>query len=174
MLAYLFVALAVAVRFMDHPFTFTPVAAALLFFGARGSRRYMWVPAAALAVSDVLLTKFHYHYPFTWDHYVSWIWYAAILLLGTTLRENAKPLRLVGASLASSVSFFLLSNFAVWACWDMYPKNFSGLMTSYTLALPFFRNAVIGDLLFTALMFSTPVVVRALNGASAKDHTAAA
>ena len=49
--------------------------------------------------------------------------------------------------------FFLISNFAVWAAWEMYPKNFSGLMTSYTLAIPFFRNAVEGDLLFT-LRFS--------------------
>ena len=57
MLAYLFLALAVAVRFMPHPWTFTPVAAALLFFGARGSRRFLWVPLVVMAASDVVLTK---------------------------------------------------------------------------------------------------------------------
>ena len=36
MLAYVFVLFAVAVRFMPHPLAFTPIAAALLYFGARG------------------------------------------------------------------------------------------------------------------------------------------
>ena len=49
MLAYLFVLFAVAVRFVPHPWQFTPVAASLLFFGARGSRRQMWVPLVLFA-----------------------------------------------------------------------------------------------------------------------------
>jgi hypothetical protein len=174
MLAYIFVLLAVAVRFMPHPFTFTPVAAALLFFGARASRRQLWVPLLLLAVSDIVLTKIVYSYPFSWDHFVTWGWYAAILLLGTGLRDNAKPVRLVGASLTSSISFFLLSNFAVWACWNMYPKNFSGLMASYTLGLPFFRHEIVGDLLFTGVMFAAPVVIQTLSGAMAKNGATAA
>jgi hypothetical protein len=165
MLAYLFVLLAVVVRFIPHPWTFTPVAASLLFFGARGSRRWLLVPFVLLAASDVILTKFVYAMPFSWDHFVSWGYYAAILWLGTRLRDNAKPLRVVAASLASSVSFYLLSNFAVWACWNMYPKNLEGLMTSYTLALPFFSQAVVGDLLFTAAFFATPVALHALSEA---------
>jgi hypothetical protein len=174
MLAYVFILLAVAVRFMPHPWTFTPVAAALLFFGARGSRRQLWIPFVLLAVSDVILTKLVYSYVFSWDHFVTWAWYAAILWLGTGLRNNAKPMRVIGAALASSVSFFLLSNFAVWACWDMYPKTFGGLMTSYTMALPFFRNAIEGDLLFTCAMFATPVVLHAMSEAfHGADRTAA-
>jgi hypothetical protein len=156
MLAYLFIVFAVAIRFLPHPWSFTPVVGALLFFGARGSRRQLWIPFALLAVSDVVLTKFVYTYPFTWDHYVTWVWYAAILWLGTNLKENAKPLRVIGAALASSTSFFLLSNFAVWAGGTMYPHTWAGLMTSYTLGLPFFRPAIEGDLLFTAAMFATP------------------
>ncbi len=175
MLAYLFVALAVAVRFLPHPWTFTPVVGALLYFGARGSRRQLWIPLVLLAASDVILTKLVYSYVFSWDHFVTWAWYAAILWLGTSLRNQAKPLGVMGAALASSVSFFLLSNFAVWACWDMYPKNFAGLMTSYTLALPFFRHALEGDLLFTCAMFATPAALHAISGAfHGADHTAAA
>ncbi|MBV9573441.1 MAG: hypothetical protein JOY93_05260, partial [Acidobacteriales bacterium] len=85
MLAYVFLIFAVAVRFLPHPWMFTPVAASLLFFGAHRSRSQMWIPVALLAVSDVILTKFVYLYPFTWDHYITWIWYAAVLALGTTL-----------------------------------------------------------------------------------------
>jgi hypothetical protein len=175
MLAYLFLLIAVAVRFMPHPWMFTPVVGALLFFGSRVPRRFLWVALVVMAASDVVLTKIVYAYPFVWDHFVTWVWYAAVLWLGTKLRANAKPLPIIGAALASSVSFFLISNLAVWAAYDMYPKNLGGLMTSYTLALPFFRNAVEGDLLFTSAMFATPVVLNALSEAFGKgDHPAAA
>lgn len=160
MLAYLFVILAVAVRFLPHPWAFTPVAASLLFFGAYSSRRSLWFPVALLALSDIILTKFVYAYPLTWDHYITWAWYATIVLLGTRLRSNSKPLWILSSAVASAVSFFLLSNFAVWACFNMYPKTFGGLMTSYAMGLPFFRNDVIGDLLFTAVMFATPALLR--------------
>ena len=170
MLAYLFVLLAVAVRFLPHPWMFTPVAGSLLFFGARGSHRQLWVPLVLLAASDVILTKLVWAYPFSWDHFVTWAWYAAILWLGTSLRTNSKPWRVIGSALASSISFFVLSNFAVWACWNMYPKNLSGLMLSYAAGLPFFRRALEGDVLFTATMFATPVALQALAGAFSKER----
>src|SRR5262252_929470 len=139
MLPYVFVLLAIAVRFfpflglnLPHAWHFTPLAASLLFFGARGSRRQLWVPLVLLAASDVILTKLYYAYPLTWDHLVTWLWYAAMLWLGTKLRDNARPLPILGAALAGSVSFFLISNFAVWASWgDMYPKTARGLMACY-------------------------------------------
>ena len=175
MLAYLFVLLAVAVRFLPHPWMFTPVVGALLFFGARGSRRQLWIPLALLAASDVALTKLVYGFPFGWDYIVTWAWYGAILWLGTSLRNNARMARVVAAALASSVSFFLLSNFTTWAYWNMYPKDLKGLEMAYVAGLPFFRHALEGDLLFTCAMFATPVVLHALSDAiSRRDHTAAA
>jgi hypothetical protein len=176
MLVYVFVLFAVAFRFIPHPMAFTPVGAALLFFGARGPRRRMWVPLALLAASDVILTTLVYRYPFTWDHFVTWAWYAAMLWLGTSLKQNSGVVRILGAALAGSVSFFLLSNFAVWAAWNMYPHTFAGLMTCYDLGLPFFRRATEGDLLFTSLMFGAPVLLHTLAGWLHKsgDHSAAA
>jgi hypothetical protein len=177
MLAYLFVILALAVRFLPHPLAFTPVGASLLFFGARGPRRQLWVPLVLLAASDVILTKLYYAYPLTWDHLVTLGWYAAMLWLGTRLRDNQRPLPILGAALAGSVSFFLISNFAVWASWgDMYPKTARGLIACYAAGIPFFRRAVEGDLLFTAAMFATPAIVHALSGAMGKadDREAAA
>ena len=174
MLAYLFVALALAVRFMPHPLAFTPVGAALLFFGARGPRKQLWAPLVLLAASDVVLTKWVYGYAFTWDHFVTWVWYAGMLWLGTRLRGTNRPLPILGSALAGSVSFFVVSNFAVWGAWtDMYPRTLAGLMTCYAAGLPFFRRAVEGDLLFTAAMFAVPVVLHALAGEGrAGDHAA--
>lgn len=175
-MAYLFVLLAVAVRFIPHPWMFTPVVGSLLFFGARGSRRHLWVPFVLLAVSDVVLTRLVYSYPFTWDHYVTFAWYAAVLWLGTRMGAKTKWMPVVGAALASSVSFYLLSNLATWASTDMYPKNLSGVMESYVAAIPFFRHALAGDLLFTLAMFATPMALHAFSRASGSqsDHAAAA
>jgi hypothetical protein len=172
MLPYLFVLLAIAVRFLPfagplnvlpHAWHFTPLAASLLFFGARGSRRQMWIPLALFVATDVVLTKFIYSYPLSWDLLVTWAWYAAILWLGTGLREKSGPVRVVGAALASSVSFFLVSNFAVWAAFNMYPKTSSGLMMSYAAGLPFFRGTMESDLFFSIAFFGTPVFVMAMS-----------
>jgi len=176
MLAYIFVLLAVAVRFMPHPWMFTPVVGSLLFFGARGSRRQLWIPLVLLAASDVVLTKLVYSYPFSSDHYITFAWYAAVLWLGTRLGTKTKLLPVIGAALASSVSFFLITNLTSWAWLDMYPKNLSGIMMSYAAGLPFFRTAIEGDLIFTVAMFATPMALHALSGAFGRqgDHAAAA
>src|ERR1700691_5942457 len=156
MLPYLFVLLAIAVRFLPfagplnilpHAWHFTPVAASLLFFGARGSRRQMWIPLVLMAGNDVILTKFIYAFPVTWDHLVTWAWYAAILWLGTNLREKAGFWRVVGAAVTSSVSFFVISNFAAWVAMPgLYPRSLAGLMTSYAAGIPFFRGTAESDL----------------------------
>ena len=165
MLAYLFVLLAVAVRLAipylhSYPFHFTPVAASLLFFGAYRSRRQLWIPVALLALSDVVLSKFVYHYAVDVSQIVSWAWYAAIVLLGTRLQKREKPLWIGVAALASPISFFLISNFAAWAAFPMYPKTFAGLMSSYALGVPFFRNDLIGTMVFTVVFFAIPVLFR--------------
>jgi hypothetical protein len=186
MLAYLFVLLAIAVRFLPfvgplnfipHAWHFTPLAASLLYFGARGSRRQIWIPVVLLAATDVVLTKFIYSYSLSWDVLVTWAWYAAIVWLGTSLREKSGFWRVIGAALASSVSFFLISNFAVWAAWPgLYPRTLGGLMACYAAGIPFFRGTVESDLFFSIAFFGTPVIVSALAAKLQRsgDHTAAA
>ena len=53
----------------------------------------------------------------------------------------------------ASLSFFAISNFAVWALWNMYPKTLAGLAECYTMAIPFFRNTAVSDLLFAGAFF---------------------
>jgi hypothetical protein len=170
MLPYLFVIFAVLFRFLPHQYGFTPVIASLLFFGARGSRKQMWLPVALLIASDLLLNKFVYAYPLAADQYISWAWYAAVIWLGTTLKDRTSPIRVLATALASSVSFFLISNFGVWAVYTMYPKTLAGLMVCYEMGLPFFRRALEGDVLFTVVMFGTPVLIRAIAKALSETH----
>lgn len=164
MLAYLYILFALATRLtlLPHLWNFTPVTAALLYFGARGSRRQLWLPLGLLIASDLVLDKYVYAYPFSWDLFLTWGWYAGMLFLGTALRKNTKPLQIAGAALTGSVSFFLISNFGVWAATNMYAKSISGLITCYTAAIPFFRQTLEGDLLYTATMFGLPVVAAAV------------
>jgi hypothetical protein len=185
MLPYLFVLLAIAVRFLPfvgflnfipHAWHFTPLAASLLFFGARGSRRQMWVPLMLMAATDVVLTKFIYGYPLSWDQLVIWAWYGAILWLGTGLRNKAGFWRVVGAAVASSISFFMVSNFAAWAAMPgLYPRTFGGLMMSYAAGVPFFRGTAESDLFFSLAFFGLPALVNALERMRPSgDHSAAA
>ena len=156
MLAYVFLLFAVAVhaRLLPLPYSFAPVTAALLYFGARRPRQEMWIPVAALAATGLYLSRNVYGYTFSADLLVTWVWYAGMVVLGGWLAHQTTALRVGAASLAGSVSFFLISNFAVWMVWrDMYPKTFNGLMACYVAGLPFFRYTVTSDLLFTAVFF---------------------
>ena len=181
MLPYIFVLLAIAVRFLPfvgpvnflHAWHFTPLAASLLYFGARGSRRQIWVPLVMLMATDVILTRFAWKYPFTWDTLVIWAWYAAILWLGTGLRGKSSMWRVVVAAATSSVSFFVASNFAVWAASSMYPKTLSGLVTCYELAVPFFRNTAVSDMLFSLAFFGLPALATLLSEDRAGNHPTA-
>ena len=161
MLAYCFVFVAIAARFaiaapflsQSGSFNFTPVAAALLFFGAHMSRRQAWIPVTLFIASDILLSRLVYGYPLSASDLVTWAWYAAIVLLGSLLASSATPWRIAGASLTASLSFFAVSNLAVWAVWSMYPKTLAGLTECYAMAIPFFRNTVASDLLFAGAFF---------------------
>lgn len=161
LLAFVFVALAVALRLLPHPFHFTPVAASLLFFGAKVERKWMWAPVAALAISDYYLTVYRYGFAFSWEYVVTFAWYGAVVLLGTVLAKRESAGRIAGAALTASLSFFVVSNGMVWAFGTMYPKTLGGLATCYAAGVPFFRNTFLSDIFFTAVAFGTPYVIAA-------------
>jgi hypothetical protein len=162
MLAYLFVVLAVAARVLAGTGTlslhgFTPVGASLLFFGSRMPRKQIWAPVALLIGSDIYLNYVRYNMPITWDQMVVWAWYAGACGIGMLLHHRVKPLYVGAAALSSAVSFFLISNFAVWlAGYVAYPKTLAGLGACYLAAVPFFKNDVAATLLLSAIFFALP------------------
>jgi hypothetical protein len=161
MLPYVFIVLALGLRFVTKPIAFTSVSAALLFFGARGSRKNAWIPWLLAVATDIVLTRVVYSYPLSWDQAVSWVWYAAILGLGMQLRSTNSPLRIGATSLFSSLIFFVISNLAVWAAYrTLYAATWQGLVNCYVAAIPYFRHTLAADLVFTAIFFSIPVLVR--------------
>jgi hypothetical protein len=140
---------------VSHPYNFIPIFSCLLFFGANRPKREFAIPMLVLVGVDIFLTTHRYGYPLTSGHAVTWMWYLAAALLGAgMLRNSRSTARVVGASLLASVSFFLASNFAVWAEWGMYAKTLSGLGTCYIAALPFFRNSLVSETAFSLLIFT--------------------
>ena len=79
--------------------------------------------------------------------------FALIVGIGLWLRLRRHPALIAGAALTSSVLFFLMTNLGVWASGHLYPRTWAGLVTCYTAALPFFRNGLEGDLLYTLVLF---------------------
>jgi hypothetical protein len=159
-IAVILILLAALTRLLPHPPNYTPLAAIGLFGAAYLQRRWLaWmVPFAALFLTDLLLNNVLYSTYFTgFTLITSWYIYAAIglvVLLGWFfLRDNVSPQRVLGASLSASVVFFLVSNFSTWAQTVIYPKTFAGLLSCYAAGIPFFGNTVLGDLIFSAVLF---------------------
>lgn len=180
MLAYLFVILAVLLRIgagtgAFATLGFSLVGASLLFFGSRMPRKHFWIPAALLIGSDLYLNLRVYQLPFGFDQIVMWGWYLVPCFLGLLLRGRVKPLNVLGAGLGTGVGFFLTSNFAVWAFGNIaYPKNLAGLIDCYTKAIPFFRNGIISDVVFSLVFFGIGALVAQTRPAAIEGKSAAA
>jgi hypothetical protein len=165
MLAYLVLLLAILSRVLPHAFGttsvgFTAIGGGLLFFGARRSRWQTVIAVLALMATDFYLTTQVYGAAFhPSDYLVTWVWYAAICLLGHQMLSG-KPsmLRVAGAVLASSTSFFILSNFVVWAGSGMYPHSLGGLAACYIAAIPFYANDVMSTAITAGALFGLPVL----------------
>jgi hypothetical protein len=157
----LFILVAAATRFVPHPYNFSPLGAMALFGGAYLSKRWLaiLIPVAAAFVSDLLINNVlysEYYDGFTWMAEGSvWMYliYGAIAVLGMFALRTVSVGRVLGASLGSSVLFFLASNFLCWPGNMMYAQNAGGLMTCYAAGLPFFPGTVAGDLVYSTALF---------------------
>jgi hypothetical protein len=139
---------------LANPQNVVPVFACLLFFGAMRPRGEVVLPLLLLVGVDTFITVHSYGVPLTPDAVVTWSWYLVAILLGAgVLGVSGSWQRVAGCSFMTSVSFFLVSNFTVWAAWQIYPKTPDGLFSCYVAALPFFRNALSSELCFSLLFF---------------------
>ena len=149
-LAALFSAIvaAAALRLVPHPPNFSPIDAMALFSGAYLGRR--WVafaaPLAALFLSDLVLGFYH-------GMATVYATVALIVAIGWSLSSRRSPLRIAGAAVAGSVTFFLITNFGMWLFSGFYPLTSAGLAACYVAAIPFFQTTVAADLVYAGLLF---------------------
>ena len=133
--------LAVATRLLPHPPNFAPITGIALFAAARFQRKYLAVliPFLSLFLTDLLLGLS----AITWFVYAG---FGLILLLGFQTKKTR-----ITTVLLSSVLFFVVSNLGVWVL--HYPLTLGGFTACYTLAIPFFTNTLLGDLVYTGVLF---------------------
>lgn len=134
-------------RFLPHPANFTPIAAIALFAGAKLNKKIAPFIALAIIVISDLFIGLHDVIVFTWGSFF------LISLIGIYIRNKKGVTPIVRGALLSSIIFFIVTNFGVWIIGKWYEPNLNGLIRCYTLALPFFRNTLIGDLFYTGVFF---------------------
>ncbi len=155
-IAILLVMLAVLVRIMPHPANFAPVTAVAIFGGAVLPRRLAIVaPLLAMAVSDLIIGTYDWRIMLT-----VWTCYATTAYVSSHVLRRPRMTRGAVLTLAASLSFFVITNFAVWAASGMYAHTWTGLEECYLSALPFLRNTVLSDASYTVLLFGVLYTAR--------------
>jgi hypothetical protein len=148
-------------RLLPHLPNFVPFGAAALLLGSQFTNKKMalGILFGALFLGDFLLqidfwtgksefSGFHATMPFV---YFSFFLY---LVLGKFINGKMMIPKSLGVAVIGSVLFFIITNFGVWATGALYTKNFEGLISCYTLAIPFYKTTLISDLIYTFAFFS--------------------
>ena len=133
-------------RLIPHPYNFTPVLAVGVFSGFYFKQIYLsfFVVIFSMFIGDLFL-GFHSTMFFTYTSLI------IAVLLGFFINKF-KFTEILFYGLASSVCFFLVTNFGAWLTLEMYEKNLAGLFQSYVLAIPFFHNTLISTLFYLIVL----------------------
>ncbi len=141
-------------RLFPHPPNLTPVIALSVLAAAwfpKGKTQYL-VPLTIMLLTDAVI-GFHSLMP---------VVYGSLLVAGTCgrlLRHQTDTTQSLLAGASSSIVFFILSNFGVWAMSPLYPKTVAGLVSCFTMAIPFFHNTVLAT---TTVVVGASLVVKVL------------
>ena len=134
---------------IPHIWNFTAIGALAIFSGAQFSNRGLAfiLPLAAMAISDIVIGNGF--------SVLVYIGFTAMVACGFLVRSKVTVTNVILASFISASVFFLITNFAFFYPATLYPHNFSGILKSYAAGLPFFRNMLIGNMVFSAVLFSS-------------------
>ncbi len=146
----------VAGRLLPHAPNMTPIAAITLLAAFYLPRAWVVVvPLCVLVFSDALLGWYD------WRLLVGV--YGSFLLIGVGAMVAARYRSLasvVGYVLGAPLLFFLITNAVVWWFSPWYGKDFTGLLYSYELGLPFYRNMLMGDISYTISLLALAILIQ--------------
>lgn len=159
---------AIVTRLIPHPANFAPMMAIGIFGGALFYKKYwaIFIPLISIWLSDLLINNVvygEYYDSFQW-FYEGFAWQYGVYLLTSVasivlFRQKITGLKIGGLSIGSALIFFIVSNFGVWMSGTMYPKTLEGLMTCYTMGLPFFKGTLASNLFYSFVLFGVYYVV---------------
>jgi len=118
-----------------------------------------WIlPIILFWVSDIILNNVYYAQYYEGFEVFGSMWsYGAVLVIGLLAYYLMKKVtwgRLALTSLVAAVVFFLVTNFGVWISpATPYTKDMAGLIESYAMGIPFFRNTLLGNLFFSFMLY---------------------
>lgn len=151
------VVLAVLSRLIPHPPNFAPIGAIALFGGAffPSKRLAFAIPIIIMFLGDLMIAWLSGNVAYGIHPLIPFVYgsFALIVCLGFWLKGRQRFLSVAGAALTGSVLFFIITNFGVWIAGDTYPLSWEGLTACYVAAIPFFKNTVLGDAVYTAALF---------------------
>lgn len=146
MIAYILIILGFLMRLLPHAPNLVPIIAIAVFSGAYLNKKLVpWVPLAIMVISDLVM-GFHDTILYTWGSFI------IIGYLGMLLREKRTPMRIFSVTILSSVLFFIITNFGAWLS-PLYPITWEGFVACYINAIPFFRNTLAINMVFTLVFF---------------------
>ncbi|MFC1804682.1 DUF6580 family putative transport protein [Candidatus Omnitrophota bacterium] len=146
MLALSLILIGILLRFVPHAPNFTPVAAIALFSGVYLKKKYFLVVPLLLMIASDFFIGMHNVVIFTWGGFV------LVALLGPWVRKHKSGFRVFSAAVASSLIFYLVSNFGVWLM-GWYPRTIDGLISCYVMGIPFIRNFTLATVMYSAIFF---------------------
>ena len=131
-----------ASRFIPHPPNFTSLMALSFYVPALLGVRYLPSLLIGFLLTDLVI-GFHGVTFFTWG---------SVIFIGLVSKHFIKNIlsRISGALLGACL-FFLITNFGVWSL-GSYGYTLAGLITCYTLAIPFFGNTIVGTIIFSSII----------------------
>ncbi len=134
-------------RLIPHPPNAVPIAAMALFSGAFFTNRLLAysVPLIAMLISDYII-GFHSSVIYVYAGV------ALTVVIGSFIK-HITFLRVGAAAIIATLAFFLITNFAAWLHHDLYADNISGLIQAYIAGLPFMRNALLANIIFSYIAF---------------------
>jgi uncharacterized membrane protein len=145
---------------------FAPIAAMALFSGYyfRSAKVAVLVPLLAMVLSDLFIGGYEWQMmAVVYGALALPVAFRVLLRKYLAMERGSASSAAIGlsglltCSLASSLFFFLVTNFAWWP-WSMYEQNWEGLILCYQQGLPFFRNTLAGDLFFGTVLFGSYAV----------------
>jgi hypothetical protein len=164
-LVVVFYRVVAATQLSDNPTAlgisnFSPMAAIILCAAVFLPWRVaLSVAFGSLFISDLILNH-HYGVGLDFGFFAKYAAFALIFGAGFWYRKNHSPalLGLFSTMLASAIGFYLITNTASWITSPAYAKTFAGWIQALTTGVPgfpptwtFFRNSLVGDLLFTGM-----------------------
>jgi hypothetical protein len=167
---FLLVALIVAARLAPHAPNFTPVAAVGLFAGVYFSKGWApLLPLAGLLISDLFIGGYGVR-----GMVVVYGAFGLTFLLGKLIKRGglfnrtgrfgAKSFRLFGGAMSAAALFFLITNNVFLYTPALYTHDFTGMTASYIAGLPFLRWQILGDLVYSSILFGAYELARAWSG----------